>query len=158
MISGFLHEMHGFGFPLAQVDIRERNGAVDILGIDDVIAQRFELASAISKFTVALFAAIGGFERAAFARCRVVHQLDAGFDALTQFEISIEFFGWPEVDEFNGIIFRSNSINTTKSLYNSNGIPVDIVINTNITILKVLALTHAVRSNEDVDFGKLYRC
>ena len=127
--------MHCLGFPLAQIDIGERNGAVDILGIDDVIAQRFELSSAIREFAVALFTAIGGFERATFARSRVVHQLDAGFDALAQFEISIELFGRPEIDEFYGIIFRSNSVDSAKSLYNSNRIPVNIVINTNITIL-----------------------
>ena len=72
--------------------------------------------------------------------------------ASLQSDISIQILEGPEevhADPFA----RPQAVNTTGALHQTQGIPMDIVIDNKVTILKVLSLGEAVGGNEPIDWG-----
>ena len=81
-----------------------------------------------------------------------VHEGHAGFDAVLEVDVFVEIFGGPEVDELDGVTGAANAVNASEALDDADGVPVDVVVDEVIAVLKILAFGDAVRGDEQVDF------
>ena len=73
-----------------------------------------------------------------------VHEGHTGFDAVLEVDVLVEVFGGPKVDELDGVTRTADAVNASEALDDSDGIPVDVVIDVVIdeviAVLEVLAL------------------
>jgi hypothetical protein len=67
-------------------------------------------------------------------------------------DILIQLHVWPEVYKLYYLVPGTEAIYTAKALDNANRIPVNIVTDNAITVLKVLAFRDAVSCNKNIDF------
>ena len=84
-----------------------------------------------------------------------VHKSHAGLDAVLEVHVFVQILGRPEIHQLDGFIHTTDTVNATETLNDADGIPVDVVIDQIIAILKVLPLTNAVGGDEEVNFTLL---
>ena len=58
---------------------------------------------------------------------------------------------WPIIHQLDLCVFWTNTVNTAKVLDDAYGIPMDVVIQKVVAILKVLTFADAVCGNQDVN-------
>jgi len=58
----------------------------------------------------------------------------------------------PEVDELDALVGRAKTVDAAEPLMTGR-IPVDVVVDDRVAVLEVLALAHAVRGDQKVDFA-----
>ena len=78
-------------------------------------------------------------EEVVFAGSGQVYQRHAGFNAVFDIEIGVEVFGGPKVDERNPLVAGTDAINTPEALDDTDGVPVDVIVDEKVAILQVLA-------------------
>jgi hypothetical protein len=84
-----------------------------------------------------------------------VHEGHPGFDAVLEVDVFVEVFGGPEIDELNGVVGAADPVDPAEALDDADGIPVDVVVDQVVAVLKVLAFADAVGGDEEVDFALL---
>jgi len=72
-------------------------------------------------------------------------------------DVFIQVIRGPEVDELDGGVARTDAIDTSEALDDADGIPVDVVIDQIVAVLKVLSFGDAVRGDEQVDAALLWQ-
>ena len=61
----------------------------------------------------------------------------------------------PEVHQLDGGVQAANTVDATEPLDNADRIPVDVVVNEVIAVLKVLAFADAIRGDEQINLALL---
>ena len=79
------------------------------------------------------------------------------FDPFLEIDVVVERNIRPVVDQLYGCVLRTNAVNSPESLDNAHRVPVDIVVDQVITILKVLPLRNTVSTDEDIELSRLFR-
>ena len=82
-----------------------------------------------------------------------VHEGHAGFDAVLEIDVVVEVVGRPEVDELNGVVAALEAVDAPEALDDADGVPVDVVVDEVVAVLKVLAFADAVGGDEQVDLA-----
>lgn len=72
-----------------------------------------------------------------------------------QVDVFVEIGRRPKVHELDFVIETADTVYATEALDNPNWVPVDVVVDEIVAILKVLALRNTVGSDHDVDFAVL---
>ena len=81
----------------------------------------------------------------------------AVFDALLEIDVLVERDVRPVVDELDLRVRRADTVDAAEALDDADRVPVDVVVDQIVAILKVLAFGDAVRADEDVDLAGLVR-
>ena len=79
---------------------------------------------------------------------------------LFKIDILLKLHIWPEVDKLNATVWRPDAVYPAKALDDSHWVPVNIVVDEPVTVLKVLPFGNAVGCDEQVDislYGKRFR-
>ena len=96
------------------------------------------------------------FEEIVLKRGGDVHQRHACFDTILEIDVFIEVLRRPKIYQLDGVVDAADTVNAAKALDDANGIPVDIVVDEVIAVLKILALGNAVRGDEQINLGVLW--
>ena len=83
--------------------------------------------------------------------------LHTAFHTTFQLDIIIKFDVRPIVHQLYHFVFRTYSVDTSESLYDAHGVPVNIVVDDIVAVLKVLALGNTVGGYEHV-YLFIYLC
>src|SRR5208283_3164342 len=73
--------------------------------------------------------------------------------ALFQVDVLLQLQVGPEVDELDALVGRAKTVDAAEPLNDPDRIPVDVVVDDRVAVLEVLALAHAVRGDQKVDFA-----
>ena len=84
-----------------------------------------------------------------------VHQRHTGFDTVFEIDVFVQVLRRPEVHQLDGFIHAADTVNAAETLNDADGIPVDVVIDEVIAVLKVLALGNAIRGDEQINLTVL---
>ena len=82
-----------------------------------------------------------------------IDQRHTRLDAILEIYIFFQVLGGPEVHQLNRIVHAADAVNASEALYDANRVPVDVVIDEIVAILKILSFRNAVRRDEQIDFG-----
>ena len=74
----------------------------------------------------------------------------AGFYASLQVDVFIQRYIRPIIHQLNHLVTATDTVNSSETLDNADGIPMDVVVYQVIAILQVLTFTDAIGSNQDV--------
>ena len=66
-------------------------------------------------------------------------------------KIILKRFGWPEVNTTDHLVRRTDTVDTTETLDETNRIPMDIEVNLSISILQILAFRQAVGGYQNIN-------
>ena len=78
------------------------------------------------------------------------HQRHTILYAGLQMKIILKRFGWPEVNTTDHLVRRTDTVDTTETLDETNRIPMDIKVNLRISILQILTFRQAVGGYQDI--------
>ena len=142
---------------LRQVDaeIRERQvGDGDpggkVFQIDDRILKLEELLAPV--FQIVHLVAGLLLDQVLLARGGNIQQHHATADPLFQVDVLVQLHIRPEVDELDALVGRADTVNAAEALDDAHRIPMDVVVDQPVAVLKVLTLGDAVGGNEQIDF------
>ena len=110
-----------------------------------------QLFVAVAEVLVDQFLDFVGFEDVVLERGGDVHQRHAGFDAVLEVDVFLQVLRGPEIDQLDGGVHAADTVNAAKALNDADGIPVDVVIDEEIAVLKVLALGNAIGGDEQIN-------
>ena len=82
-----------------------------------------------------------------------IEQHHAPADALFEIDVFLQLHVGPEIDELDARVGRADAVNAPEALDDADGIPVDVVIDEEIAILKVLPFADAVGGDEQINFA-----
>ena len=153
-VSGLTMAFHIFQqvhAEVVQAQIRNRDAGFDVFQINDFILQTAELLLAISKV-----AALRG-QHVFIAGGHCIHNDHTVFHALFQIDIFIQGDVRPVVYQLDGLVARTNAVDTPETLNYAHRVPMDVVIDQVVAILKVLAFGNAVRADQQVQFMGVVR-
>ena len=68
-----------------------------------------------------------------------------------QINVFVERYIRPEVDQLNAGVPAADAVHASKALDDAHRVPVDVVVNQIVAVLKVLSLGNAVGRNQDID-------
>ena len=74
------------------------------------------------------------------------------FDPFLEIDVFIEGNIGPIVNQLNGLIDGTDSVDTAKALDNADRIPVNVIVDQIIAILEVLAFGNTIRCDQQVQF------
>ena len=84
-----------------------------------------------------------------------IHQGHPSLDTVFEIDIFIQVLSRPEVHQLHCVIHAPDAVDASESLDDADRIPVDIVVDQIIAVLKVLAFGNAVRRDQKIDLGCL---
>lgn len=82
-------------------------------------------------------------------------QIAMTFDAIFEVDVFIEILRGPEVYEVDAGIDAADSVNTSETLDDTDRVPVNVVVDEVVAVLKVLTLADAVRGDEKINLALL---
>ena len=155
-----LFEFGAVGFEVAQQvepefverEVGERDGVVEVFEVENLVLEPLELAIAEEQVFLDEVFELAGIEQVVGLRGGKVHQRHAGFDALLDVEVVVEVGDGPEVDELDRVVARADAVDAAEALDDADRVPVDVVVDEQVAVLKVLAFADAVGGDEQVDF------
>ena len=74
---------------------------------------------------------------------------------LDVYKRQVQILGGPEIDELHGVARAADPVDTPKTLDDADGIPVNVVVDQGVAVLKVLAFANAIGGDQEVDFTLL---
>ena len=159
--SGFESGLVGFDvFQEFETEVVERE-----FGEGDAVAEVFDIKHLVleaEELLIAIAEVVGDdvfdllvLENIVLEGRGEVHERHASFDAVFEVDVFVEVFGGPEIHEVNGGIHAANAVDAAEALDDADRIPVDVVIDEVVAILKVLAFADAIRGDEKVDLALL---
>ena len=66
-------------------------------------------------------------------------------------KVILKRFGWPEVNTTDHLVRRTDTVDTTETLDETNRIPMDIKVNLRISILQVLTFRQTVGGYQNIN-------
>ena len=132
--------------------IHDIDPGIHILQIKNLILKFLKLVAAVFKITFL----IAGQQ--IVVSCTCYHGcLHAALHTALEFDVIVKFNIRPIIDHLDDIISAAYTVDTSESLYNPHRIPMNIIIDQIVTILKILALTYTVCSYQDINFPVVTR-
>lgn len=125
-----------------QAEVHDVDARVHLLQVDDFLLETFELLTAV--FEVALVIVV---DRVVVACGRDVGELHPVLDAFLEVDVVVERHVRPVVHELDAGVLAADTVDTPETLDDANGIPVDVVVDQIVAVLKVLAFGNAVRGD-----------
>jgi len=132
---------------VVKAKIGDGNTCFQVFQLDHFFLQAAELF-----FAVGDLAALGG-QDVIVARGRHVGDDHAVFDALFQVDIFVERNIGPVIDQLDAGVGGTDAVNAPETLNDANGVPVNVVVDQIIAVLKVLAFGDAIRADQNVQFA-----
>ena len=142
---------------LVQRKIGERDGIVEVFKIENLVLESLELAVTEEQVFLDQVFELAGIEKVVGLRGGKVDECHAGLDAQLDAEVVVEIGDRPEIDQLHGFIARADAVDTPEPLDDAHRIPVDVVVDQQVAVLKVLAFADAIRGDQQVDFLALVR-
>src|SRR5437868_586289 len=84
-----------------------------------------------------------------------VYKRHARFNAILEVDVPVEVLGGPEVDKLDAVAGAPDTVDPAEALDNADRIPVNVVVDQVVAVLKVLAFADAVGSYEQVNLAHL---
>ena len=137
---------------LVKAQVHDGNAVGHILNIDDFLLQTPELRLAV--FEIALFLRVNQVVISGGGHDGYLH---AGLHAGFQIDIIVQRQVRPEVHQLYGLILAPDTVDTPEALDNAHRVPVNIVVNEVVAVLKVLAFRNTIGRNQDVNFRPTVR-
>ena len=107
-------------------------------------------------FAVTHFAALRG-EHVVIAGSRHVRNHHAGFHAFLEVYVFVKGDVRPVIDELNMGVAGAYTVDTPKTLNNTHGVPVYVVIDQVVTVLKILPFRNTVRTDKQINLMRFTR-
>ncbi len=123
----------------------------EIFKVENFLAQTQQLFVAITHVLVDYFLDLVILEEVVLERGRDVDQRHAGFDTVLEIDVFIEVLRRPEVHQLNRAVHTPDTVNAPKALDDADGIPVDVVIDEVIAVLKVLPFRNTISGDEQIN-------
>ena len=142
-----LHVSQQVQSELIQPQVHDIDARVHILQIDHFLLKSLQLSLAVIQIRLLLVRQ----QDIAVAGTGDVHPRHARFHTPFQAEVVVQLDVRPVVHQLNHLVARANTIDTTESLNDAHGVPVNIIINKVVAVLKVLTFGDTVRGNQDVN-------
>src|SRR3989339_363769 len=134
------------------------NAAGEILKVDDNVLQLEQLLAAV--FQIVHLVAGLKLDEVFFAGGGDVQKHHAPADPLFEVDVFLQLHIGPEVDELDAAVGGADPVDAAETLDDADGIPVNVVVDEPVAILKVLAFGDAIRGDEQVELslaGQLFR-
>ena len=125
-------------------EIGEGDGLVEVFEIEHLVLESLELAVAEEQIVFNEIFELARIEQIIGLSGGEIDEGHAGLDAMFDAEVFVEVGDGPEIDELHGMTGATDPIDATKPLNNTDGIPVDVVIDEVIAVLEILTLADAV--------------
>ena len=140
-------ESHTFpnGCHMAEVEIDPETGIVQIVRYTGV----YDFGTIVNPMLVAGLL----HDQVLLARRRNIEEDHAAGDSLLKLDVLLQFNIRPEIDELNAPVWRADAVEAPEALDDADGVPMDVVINQKIAVLKVLTLADAIRGDEEVNIS-----
>ena len=145
--------MQQIGAKIFERKLCERDALGFVFEIEDLILEAQQLLVAPFKIGFRSILRIG--QNVVFAGCREIDERHARLDPALQIDVMIEIGRRPEIDHLDRIMQATDAVDPTEALDQAHWIPVNVEIDQQIGILKVLALRDAVRGDQQIDFSVL---
>ena len=118
-----------------------------VLDVDHLVLQTLELV--LPVFQVALLV---GVQNVVVPSGCEDGRLHTGFHPPAEVDVRVQVHVRPEVDQLYAVVPAADTVDTPESLDDTDGIPVDVIVDAEVAVLQVLTLRYAVRSDQDVEF------
>ncbi len=73
----------------------------------------------------------------------ISHKGHACLNSVFEVDISVEIVGRPEVNQLDGFVHAPDSVDSPKSLDDANRVPVNVVVDQVVAVLKILTFGNA---------------
>ena len=143
-----LHIFQQIQSEFVQAQIHNGDTRGHILDIHNFFLQLLKLLLAV--FQVGLFFVT---DNVIVTRCGHINNLHAGFNFAFQVNVLVQGHIGPEIHQLNYLIAAADTVNSSKPLDNAHGVPVNVVVNQIVAVLKVLALGNTVGGNQNINIG-----
>ena len=144
-----------FDAEIVEGEFVQGDAFAEIFEVEDLLAQPEQLLVAVTHVLMDEFLDFVGLENVVLKCGGDVHQRHARFDAVLEIDVFVEVLRRPKIHQLDGVVHAADTVNATEALDDADGIPVDVVIDEVITILKVLALGNAIRGDEQINLAVL---
>ena len=128
---------------LVQSQVHNGNAGRHIFNINYFFLQAFQLCFTIFKVSLFFFT-----QKVVVAGCCHINDLHTGFDLCFQVNIFVKRYIRPEIHKLNISVLTTDTVDTTKTLNDTNRIPMNIIVYKIIAILQVLTFRDTVRCNQ----------
>ena len=81
-----------------------------------------------------------------------IHQRHTCLDPVLQVDVFVEVLRRPEIHQLHGGVDAADAVNAAKALDNAHRIPVDVIVDEVIAVLKVLPFGNTISGDEQVNF------
>jgi hypothetical protein len=127
-----------------QGELGQRECVIEVFEVKNLIFEAKELMVPVSKVVLDKVFQLLWFKKVVLQGGGNVHQGHAGFDTMLQRDVLVQVRRWPEINKLYGSVQTSYPVDTAKALDDSNRVPVDVVVDQEIAVLKVLPLGDTV--------------
>ncbi len=148
-VAVLLHVAEQVHAEVVEAEVGDGDARADVLELDDLVLELAELLLAEGGVAGLLGEDVvvgGGGE---------VGDHHAVLDALLEVDVLVEGDVGPEVDELDRGVGRPDAVDAAEALDDPHRVPVDVVVDDVVAVLKVLTLRDAVGADEDVDLAGL---
>ena len=136
---------------VGQRQIGDGNAAGQVFQVDDAVLHLQQLVAAV--FQIVHLVAGLLLDDVLFAGGGNVQQHHAAADALLQVDVFLKLHVGPEVHQLNAVVARADAINPPEPLDDANRVPVNVVIDQPVAVLKVLPFADAVGGDQQVQLA-----
>ena len=140
---------------IVQAEFVQRHGFVEVFQVQHLVFQAHELFVAVLQVLVNQFFKFCIGQHVVFIGGRNIHQCHARLHPIFEVDVFVQVWCGPEVDELDGVVRAANTVDTPKALDDAHRVPVDVVIDQQITVLQVLALRDAIGGDQYVNLTVL---
>ena len=138
---------------VVQGQVGDRHPVGQVLKIDHRVLQLLQLCPAI--FEVIHLVVRLELDDVLFAGCRNIKENHPATDPAFEVKVFVQLHVGPEVDQLDARIWRTNPVHPAEALDNAHRVPVDVVVDKEVAVLKVLAFGDTVGSDQEVDLAFL---
>ena len=132
---------------LVESQVHDVDACVHILEVNHLFLKTFELFLAIVEVGL-LFV---GEQHIPTSCTSDIHPSHSCFHAPFQTQVVVEFNIRPIVDQLDHIVMGANTVDTAKTLDNTDWVPMNIEVDQIVAVLQVLTFADAVGGNQHID-------
>ena len=146
-----LHVVQQVHAEVIQTKVGDGDAGLEVFQFDHFVLQAAKLLLAIGNI-------VGTpVERIVVAGGRHVGDHHAALHSFFQIDVLVQADVRPVVDELDAGVPGADAVDTAEALDDADGIPVDVVVDDVVAVLKVLAFGNAIGADEQIDLMRLLR-
>ncbi len=138
---------------VVQGQIGDGDASVDVLHVDDRLLELEQLLAPVLQ-VVHLVAGLV-LNDVLLAGGGDIQQHHAPAHPLLQVDVLVQLHVGPEVDQLDAGVGRADAVDAPEALDDAHRVPVDVVVDQTVAVLKVLAFGDAVGGDEQIQFAFL---